>query len=140
MYNSNIKKTRTFSIPVDLDNKLKTVENASALISKLLEEYFDMKILEAKPEDSTEDLEAKAKELNLQLEQIEKKKEVVLSKDEVNDRLAKIGITNSFLIDRLRNSPKMPDIFTIRHLKEEYHINEALVIMEAWRLLHPESE
>lgn len=141
------KKNKTISIEEGVFNLLSSEENASGLIERLLKTHFDLKILEEHRPPTKEELtekekqlQEKAKELNLEIEKLQDKKVEALDQEELNKKLSKIGITNPFLIDRLKKSKDKPSIMTAKHLRDEYDLKEALVVWEGWKLLHPEYE
>jgi len=131
------KVMRTVSIESEVNERLKIENNASGLVEGLLKQYFDLKILK-ESQINVKELDAKAKELNLKLEEIEIKKKEALSEDEIKARLNKIGITNLFLIERLKKMENKENFLAIKSLKEQYRIKEILSLYEAWNILHGE--
>lgn len=136
-----MKKNKTISLDEDIIKKLSTEDNASGLIEELLTKHYDLAVLNAHKPDLTA-LQAKAEELHLQLEEIDKKKEEALTWDEKRKMLDKLGVVNQFLIDRLKNikDKEGTSWITWKHLKDEYKIPEVLSLLKAWDILHEGEE
>jgi len=124
-----MKVMRTMSIDSELNKKLKTESNATALIEYLLTEHY---------KGNMGKLNDKASELNLQLEAVEGAKEKIATEDDKMRKLKEIGIIDSNLINILRNRKESPGVESVRRMKINYNIQEATTIWKAWRILHDE--
>lgn len=137
---------RTIYIDEEINGKLKIEDNASGLIEELLRQHYDLKVLEEhapSPEQISEqeiELQKKAEDLNLQVEELKKKKEEAVDYGEIKKKLDKLGVTNAFLIDRLKKQKNYPSVDSVKQIKEDYHIKLGDQIWKAWRILHPEAE
>lgn len=133
-----VKVQRLITLKYELNEKLKLEDNASALIEELLRKHYDFQVFEKHQVTPTE-LDEKAKELNLQLEELDEKKREIVSSEQVYAKLKKLGITNKFLIDRLKNiKGRDASIRPFKQLKDDYNIKEILALYNAWDILHLE--
>lgn len=134
-----MKVQRLITVDSELNQKLKTEDNASGLIESLLRQHYDLVVLKHHIPDIGE-LDKKAEELNLKLEELQQRKREALTFDEKIRKLDKLGITNKFLIERLKNLKNKDSMNAFKQFKEDYNIPEILSLFKAWDIIHNESE